>query len=993
MSVEEVVGSLKAHEERVRGKPEPSQGHLLMTEEEWKRKENLERQLMLTREEWMRRSSKEGARGAENRGKEIIRGVRDRSKVRCFNYQTYGHFIVKCRKPRKEKEMSRELNLSQIQGDEPSLLMAEIDKNETEKMLLKEETVVPKLRASGEELRQSQVWYLDKGASNHMTGQQGKFKTLDESVMGQVKFGDGSMVCIKGRGTISFKCKNGKEKVLRDVWTFVDEGEEAENRLYKISLEENNPMCLMSKSEEETWFWHARLGHVNFHALELMSREKMAHGMPRLCQSSKKCEGCLMSKQSRSPFTSVANFNAKENLQLVYADICGPITPTTSGGNGYFLLIVDDFSRKMWVYLFKKKNEAFEMFKNFKAVVVKGSDKSIKMLRTYRGGEFCSKEFITFCEKEGIERQYTTPYTPQHIGVVERRNRTVATMVRSFLKGAKMPSFMWGEAVRHLVYVLNWLPTRILNGRTPYEAWCGKKPDMGHIKVFGCSAYMKVPAVHVKKLDDRGKQVVYLGTEPGTKGNAYKILPRESYRTAEEYSAGTGGSTVISSEPRRFRSLEERYNETEVIDMLDELMLLKAEEPTSFVEALEGKEWINSMKTEIEIIEKNETWVLTDLPKDHKPIGLKWVFKVKKDSGGNVVKHKARLIAKGYVQRKGINFNEVFAPVARLEAIRLLLALASKEGWEAPRAWNARLDKCLTDLGFQRCLHEQAVYTKATGGNMLVVGVYVDDILVSGSNKGDIEVFKGEMNQQFEMSDLGLLSYYLGIEVKQGYSSITLKQSAYAKWILEKAGMLNCNLTRCPMEQRLQLDKDEGGEIVDATEYRCIVGSLRYLTHTRPDISYAVGVVSRFMECPTAKHKQAVKQILRYIKGTVGHGLLYMKNESKKKLYGFSDSDLAEIKGDCTIVMRSRIYGSDYYSLSKHMASRVATRNLRCVCVGCVYVLVAGNGEATIDDGGGDEIEGKRDESRERKKEKEKERGETESGLEFLAGKCNPGRF
>ncbi|XP_074356746.1 uncharacterized protein LOC141696515 [Apium graveolens] len=237
----------------------------------------------------MRRSSKEGARGGENRGKEIVRGVRDRSKVRCFNFQTYRNFAVECRKPRKEKEMSKEVNLSQIQGDELALVVAEIDKSETKKMMLKEETVVPKLRASGEELRQSQVWYLDNGASNHMTGQQGKFKTLDESVRGQIKFGDGSIVCIKGRGTISFKCKNGEEKVLRDVYyipslcnniislgqlseegnKIVLEGDylwihekygrllmkvkKAENRLYKISLEENNPMCLMSKSEEETW--------------------------------------------------------------------------------------------------------------------------------------------------------------------------------------------------------------------------------------------------------------------------------------------------------------------------------------------------------------------------------------------------------------------------------------------------------------------------------------------------------------------------------------------------------------------------------------------------------------------------------------------------------------------------------------------------------------------------------------------------------------------
>lgn len=105
--------------------------------------------------------------------------------------------------------------------------------------------------------------------------------------------------------------------------------------------------------------------------------------------------------------------------------------------------------------------------------------------------------------------------------------------------------------------------------------------------------------------------------------------------------------------------------------------------------------------------------------------------------------------------------------------------------------------------------------------------------------------------------------------------------------------MLNCNSCKYPMEQKLQLDKDEGGQLVNATEYRCIVGSLRYLTHTRPDISYAVGVVSRFMEKPTVKHQQAVKHILRYVRGTIDHGLVYAKEESGKTLSGFSDSDLA----------------------------------------------------------------------------------------------------
>lgn len=300
-----------------------------------------------------------------------------------------------------------------------------------------------------------------------------------------------------------------------------------ENRLYKISLEENQPTCLHTKSEENTWLWHARLGHVNFQALELMSRDEMAHGIPRLIQPSRKCEGCLMSKQSRSPFPSRARFEASEKLELIYADICGPISPVTPGGNRYFLLFVDDFSRKMWVYLLKEKSDAFLVFKRFKVLVENRTERRIKMLRTDRGGEFCPRDFVSYCEEVGIQRQYTTPYTPQQNGVVQRRNRTVAAMTRSLLKESGLPSFMWGEAARDSVYVLNHLPTRVLNGKTPYEAWSGKILDLAHIRIFGCTAYMKIPMVHVKKLDDRSKLVVYLGREPGKRKIGCMIQPLE----------------------------------------------------------------------------------------------------------------------------------------------------------------------------------------------------------------------------------------------------------------------------------------------------------------------------------------------------------------------------------------------------------------------------------------------------------------------------------
>jgi hypothetical protein len=237
-------------------------------------------------------------------------------------------------------------------------------------------------------------------------------------------------------------------------------------------------------------------------------------------------------------------------------------------------------------------------------------------------------------------------------------------------------------------------------------------------------------------------------------------------------------------------------------------------------------------------------------------ITLKWVFKLKRDEAGAIIKHKAHLVARGFVQREGIDFDDAFAPVAGMESVRLLLALAAQEGWrvyhmdvksaflngdlkkevyvhqplgfailgkegkvlrlrkafyglrQTPRVWNAKLDSMLKAIGFEQSPHEAAIYWLGNGGNALLVGVYIDDLVITGTKDAEVVAFKEEMKATFQMSDLGLLSFYLGIKVHQDDSGITLQQTAYAKRVVEMAGLTDCNPALTMMEKRLKLSRD-----------------------------------------------------------------------------------------------------------------------------------------------------------------------------------------
>jgi len=379
---------------------------------------------------------------------------------------------------------------------------------------------------------------------------------------------------------------------------------------------------------------------------------------------------------------------------------------------------------------------------------------------------------------------------------------------------------------------------------------------------------------------------------------------------------------------------------------LTHLALFTDGDPITFAEAVKSEKWRKAMDQEIQAIEKNDTWDLTVLPSGGKTIGVKWVFKTKFNEHGEVDKYKARLVAKGYCQQHGIDYAEVFAPVARLDTIRIVISIAAQKSWviyqldvksaflhgeiteevfveqppgyeqkgheakvyrlkkalyglkQAPRAWYSRIETYFSKEGFIKCPYEHTLFIKtAGGGKILILCLYVDDLIFTGNDNAMFEEFKKSMKTEFDMTDLGRMKYFLGIEVLQKADGIFITQRKYAQEILERFNMAQCNSVHNPVVPGFKLTKDEEGVAADSTVYKQIVGSLMYLTATRPDLMFSVSLISRYMERPTDSHFQAAKRILRYIKGTIVFGIFYKKG-GKAELVGYSDSDYAGDQND-----------------------------------------------------------------------------------------------
>ncbi|KAK8701284.1 hypothetical protein V6N13_019674 [Hibiscus sabdariffa] len=527
---------------------------------------------------------------------------------------------------------------------------------------------------------------------------------------------------------------------------------------------------------------------------------------------------------TKAPFTGKGE-RASDLLGLIHSDVCGPMNTQARGGFQYFITFTDDFTRYGYIYLMRHKSEALEKFKEFKNEVQNQHGKSIKALRSDQGGEYLSQDFDELLKECGIVSQLTPPGTAQWNGVSERRNRTLLDMVRSMMSHTNLPTSFWGYALETAAFTLNRVPSKLVQ-KTPHEMWTGRRPNIctfvGYPKeTKGYYFYnSKENKVFVARTG------VFLEKEfLSNKGNGRNIELKEVQQqqvhepeVEETPQVVEGNSTDLETEPLR-RSIRERHEPERygfLVTTHGDVILVDQDEPKTYQEAVsspESEKWLEAMRSEMDSMSEKQVCTLVEPPEGIKPIRCKWVFKKKTDMDGNVQTYKGRLVAKGFRQIHGVDYDETFSPVAMFKSIRILLVIAAFHDYEiwkmdvktaflngkleedvymtqpegfvtpenarkvcklqrsiyglkqASRSWNLRFNDAIKEFGFIKNEDEPCVYKKFSGSIVSFLILYVDDILIIGNDIPTLQSVKTWLSSCFSMKDLGEAAYILGVKI------------------------------------------------------------------------------------------------------------------------------------------------------------------------------------------------------------------------------------
>lgn len=723
--------------------------------------------------------------------------------------------------------------------------------------------------------------------------------------------------------------------------------------------------------------WHEVLGHCNIK--DVLNLENAVEGMTISSKSNFNCESCIKGKmceyRNRSP-----DLKAKNVLDLVHCDLAGPIDPEARDGFRYAAVFVDDYSGAVFVYLLRKKSDTIVAAKKFLSDVAPQGN--VKCIRSDNGTEFTNNEFQNLMLNNNIKHEFSAPYSAFQNGTAERSWRSIFEMTRCLLIDAELPKSLWGYAVKASAYIRN----RCYNNRTKgtaYESFTKNKPNISNMHTFGSKCFSLVQ--DKKKLDPRSVEGIFVGydhdspaylvyypdknivrrvrcvkfvTESNKSNDIISDVPNvELIDTTDPVNdVANDISDNIKRNPVRTRNKPHYLSDFVTEDDKEMSKIAKcsvdycyrvANIPKDYNEAIDSPQsgrWKSAMIDEMNALKENDTFTKTILPEGKSTISSKWVYSVKTGIN-NEDKFKARLVARGFNQREGLDYTETFSPTAKIVSIRMLLQLAVNNDFsihqmdvksaylnakldeelyldvpdgfnndkpmsdnvvwklnkslyglkQSGRNWNIVFHSFISNLEFNQSMSDPCVYSKYVDNSLTVIIVFVDDVLIASDDLQSINDVKTALSNEFKMKDLGCMSYFLGIDFSFENDSINMNQARCIDKVLDRFNMTECKPKIIPCDPSIvKLSANDSQEMSDCKLYQEIVGSLIYLMScSRPDITYIVSKLSQFMSNPTKAHFNAAKDVLRYLKGTKDYFLKFTKSTNNIKITGFCDSDWA----------------------------------------------------------------------------------------------------
>ena len=473
--------------------------------------------------------------------------------------------------------------------------------------------------------------------------------------------------------------------------------------------------------------WYKCFGHISIHGLQKLHAKNLVDGFDVDPDSAiTDCDTCRQAKLTRNAQPKISAPHNTVPGDIIHTDVWGPAPVHTINGAQYFITFIDDASRYTAIAFMASKDETTSKIQYYLAHIKRQYSYKPKAIHADNGREYVNKTLKEWCLKHGIDMQTTAPYSPAQNGIAERTNRTITELMRAMLLARSLPNLLWNEAAYHAVYLRNRAYTRTLPNITPYEKWTKHKPNIAHLREFGCDVWVLREPQTQSKLEARSFRAIFVGYEDGPKAIKYYVPTSRQIKITRNYQF-THSPNQIHSPPSEITDIENTQN-TETLTTTNTPDIRKSKrrkknidydllndpwrdqdpsetlqthvalnchgmdldttidaEPQSLSEARESSEWHQWQRAtheEMMQLQKQNTWQLTNLPIGRKPITNKWVFVKKYDTNGKIIKYKARLVARGFSQIPGTDFTATFAPVVRLETICTLLALAVNHNWE-----------------------------------------------------------------------------------------------------------------------------------------------------------------------------------------------------------------------------------------------------------------------------------------------------------------------